>query len=116
MTDIKNAIVQVAMEAMDDKKAENIIALDIHELEGTICDYFVICHASSSIQVGAIADFVERELILKLKEKPLRVQGQQNGLWIAMDYGNVMVHIFLDEMRDFYNLEELWSEAEVITL
>ena len=116
MKEIKNAIVQAAMEAMDDKKAEDILTLDIHNLEGTICDYFVICHANSSVHVGAIADSVEKELILKLKEKPLRVQGQQNGLWIAMDYGNVMVHIFLDEMRGFYRLEELWAEADVITL
>lgn len=110
---IKDKLLNTICNAIVDKKGEDVVILDISDLEGTICDYFVVCTATSTVQCGAIADNVEKETFEKLREKVIRVQGQENALWIAMDYGNVIVHIFLDELRDYYNIEELWADAKI---
>ena len=97
--------------AIQDKKGHNIISLDLSSLEGTICDAFVICNADSTTQVDAIADGIVEELEEKLGEKPRRVEGKTNAAWIAVDYVDVMVHIFLTPLRDYYRLEQLWADA-----
>lgn len=104
-------LLDTIVKAIDDKKGDQITILDLRDLEGVITDYFVVCSATSTTQVSAIAGGIEDEVILACNEKPIRIQGTQNALWVAMDYGNVMIHIFLDEMRDFYRLEELWADA-----
>lgn len=111
MNDNTAQLTAAIVRAMQDKKAANIISLDLSSLDGSICDAFVICNAESTIQVGAIAGGVEEKTTTELHDKPWRVQGLDNSLWVAMDYGNVMVHIFQTEMRDFYRLEELWADA-----
>ncbi|MFI3295866.1 MAG: ribosome silencing factor [Rikenellaceae bacterium] len=110
---MSNNLPEVICKALDDKKGENIQVIDLREVEGAICDYFVVTNADSSVQVGALADNVEKECFEKLREKVIRVQGLENSLWVAMDYGEVMVHIFQSEMRDYYRLEELWSDAPI---
>ena len=97
--------------AIQDKKGHNIVSLDLTELEGTICDAFVICNADSTTQVAAIADGIVEELEEKLGEKPRRVEGKTNAAWIAIDYVDVMVHIFLTPLREYYRLEQLWADA-----
>ena len=97
--------------AIQDKKGHNIVSLDLTELEGTICDAFVICNADSTTQVDAIADGIVEELEEKLGEKPRRVEGKTNAAWIAIDYVDVMVHIFLTPLREYYRLEQLWADA-----
>lgn len=97
--------------AIQDKKGHNIVSLDLTELEGTICDAFVICNADSTTQVDAIADGIVEELEEKLGEKPRRVEGKTNAAWIAIDYVDVMVHVFLTPLREYYRLEELWADA-----
>lgn len=97
--------------AIQDKKGHNIVSLDLTELEGTICDAFVICNADSTTQVDAIADGIVEELEEKLGEKPRRVEGKTNAVWIAIDYVDVMVHIFLTPLREYYRLEQLWADA-----
>ncbi|MBR2424181.1 MAG: ribosome silencing factor [Tidjanibacter sp.] len=99
--------------AIQDKKGHNIVSLDLTELEGTICDAFVICNADSTTQVDAIADGIVEELEEKLGEKPRRVEGKTNAAWIAIDYVDVMVHIFLTPLREYYRLEQLWADAPV---
>ena len=97
-------------DAMYDKKANNVISIDLRDVEGAITDYFVICDASNTTQVGAVADNV----IEKMKEeghKLYRSQGSENNFWIIQDYGNIVVHIFMKEYRDFYRLEALWADA-----
>ena len=106
-------LLETIVEAIDDKKGQNIISLDLRELDGAITDHFVIATAGSTTQVGAIADGVEEAVEKKLKQRVLRVEGKQNGLWVVMDYGEVMVHIFLAEMREFYALEDLWADADL---
>ncbi len=104
-------LLETIVEAIDDKRGKDIISMDLSLLDGTICDTFVVCSASSTTQVAAIADGVEEEVEKKLGRKVIRVEGKQVGEWVVMDYGEIMVHIFLSEKRDFYNLEALWADA-----
>ncbi len=92
-----------------DKKAKSILLLDMEGLS-SVTDYFVICSASNSILVQAIADNVEDKMA-ELGIFPAHKEGYAGGRWILLDYGDVVTHIFLDEERDFYNLEQLWADA-----
>lgn len=97
-------------DAILDKKGQNVVSLDLRSIDGAIADYFVICDGSNTTQVGAIAD----KIIEKMEEeghKLLRSQGEGNNFWIIQDYGNILIHIFLKEYRDFYRLEDLWSDV-----
>lgn len=107
MTSLEQArkIVQV----MDSKKAKDIRLIKIEGIS-SLGDYFVVASASNTTQVKAIADEVEDEMT-KLGLEPNRVEGRQSAQWILMDYYDVMVHVFLDKARSFYNLERLWSDA-----
>lgn len=92
-----------------DKKAENIRILDLSATSG-LTDYFVICSGMSDRQVQTIADNVESEL-KKKGSRPLASEGTAEGRWVVMDFGDVVVHVFLDAIRDYYDLESLWSSA-----
>ena len=94
---------------MDSKKAKDIRLIKIEGIS-SLGDYFVVASASNTTQVKAIADEVEDEMT-KLGLEPNRVEGRQSAQWILMDYYDVMVHVFLDEARNFYNLERLWGDA-----
>lgn len=97
-------------DAIIDKKGENVVSLDLRQMDGAITDFFVICDGSNTTQVGAIADNIAE----KMKEEGhtlYRSQGEGNNFWIIQDYGNIVVHIFLKEYRDFYNLEALWADV-----
>lgn len=96
---------------MLEKKAQNVVSLDLRNIESSICDHFVICNADSTTQVAAIADNVLVKMEEKLGLKVLRMQGLENNFWIILDYGDVVVHIFLSEYREFYRLEDLWADA-----
>ncbi|MDO4368006.1 MAG: ribosome silencing factor [Bacteroidales bacterium] len=98
-------------EAMLDKKAKNVCSLDLTKIGTAICDYFVICNADSTTAVSAIADNVEDEMINKCETKVVRKQGQENAFWVILDYGNIVVHIFQTDYREFYRLEDLWADA-----
>ena len=104
-------LINTIVGAIQDKKGKNIVSLDLREVEGAICSCFIICNADSTTQVAAIAAGIEEQMLEKLGEKGWRVEGQQNALWIVMDYGDVMIHIFQTEMREFYKLEQLWADA-----
>ncbi|MFI3270460.1 MAG: ribosome silencing factor [Rikenellaceae bacterium] len=104
-------MVATIVEAMQDKKGKNIVSLDMTGFDGAICSHFVVCHADSTTQVEAISNGIEEMMEEKLGEKLYRVEGRQMGVWVAMDYVDVVVHIFQTELRDFYKLEELWSDA-----
>ena len=97
--------------AIQDKKGKDIVSLDLSGFDGAICSRFVVCHADSTTQVVAIADGVEEAVMEKLGQKAWRVEGRQTGLWVAMDYVDVVVHVFTAELRSFYKLEELWADA-----
>jgi ribosome-associated protein len=96
-----------------EKKGQNVLKIDLRKLETRITDYFIICHAASGTQVSAICDSVEDTVIKEAGEKPLHVEGLDNCFWVLLDYGSIIVHIFLEEYRNFYSLESLWSDATI---
>lgn len=104
-------LIETIVTAIQDKKGKDIVSLNLEGFDGAICSHFIVCNADSTAQVAAIADGIEQEVLEKLGEKVWRIEGQQNSFWIAMDYLDVMVHIFQTELRDFYKLEELWADA-----
>jgi ribosome-associated protein len=106
-----NGLLDTVIEAIKDKKGQNIVSLDMGGMDGAICSHFVICNADSTTQVAAIAAGVEEEVERKLGTRVWRVDGAANALWIAMDYFDVVVHIFQTEIRSYYKLDELWADA-----
>jgi ribosome-associated protein len=96
-----------------EKKGMNVLKIDLRKLENRITDYFVICHATSTTQVSAISDSVEDFVRDRAGEKPIHIEGLDNCYWVLLDYGNVIVHIFLEEYRSFYSLESLWGDAVI---
>ncbi|MBO8136745.1 MAG: ribosome silencing factor [Desulfotomaculum sp.] len=105
-------MVDVIYGAAEEKKARDIVVLDIGDVS-VICDYFVICSGSTNTQVKAIAENVEKKME-ECGHQPKRREGMREGNWILLDYGDVVVHIFREEERHFYNLERLWGDAEVV--
>lgn len=106
-------LVETIIKGIQEKKGSGIVVVDMNGLDGSICKYFVICQGNSPTQVDAITDSVEEFARINSGEKPVRVVGRENAQWIAMDYTDVMVHIFLPDVRDYYNLENLWQDAKV---
>ncbi|MEO8151139.1 MAG: ribosome silencing factor [Bacteroidia bacterium] len=106
-------IVDVIIKAMEDKKAHNIVCMDLRNVESAVTDFFIICHGTSTTQVEAIGNSVEDEVQKVLGERPFHAEGYRNGEWVLIDYFNVVAHIFIDEKRDFYRLEKLWADAEI---
>ena len=102
------------VKVLDDKKARNIKLLHVEE-QTIIADYFVICEGTSNTQIKALAGEVEYKLSLWGKP-PLRMEGYNEGVWVILDFGSVIVHVFNREMRDFYKLEKLWDNGTEIEL
>ena len=113
MLDAADILANVIIEGMQENKAKEIVSLNLKEIETAVCDYFIICHGTSNTHVSAIADSVIHETIKTLKDKPFNREGLENGEWILLDYGNVVVHVFQRETRDFYNIEKLWGDADI---
>lgn len=105
--------VDLYVKAILEKKAADVVVLDVRGLT-SIADIFIICSGLSSRQAAAIADHVERYL-KKRGLKPLSVEGKNEGLWVLLDYGDVIIHIFYETVRKFYDLEGLWSDAKRMT-
>ena len=105
-------IVTIAVKALSDKKARDVKVLKT-EAQTVLADYFVICNGSSSTHIKALVDEVDRQLS-EAGEPPIRREGLRSDIWVLMDFGCVIVHVFTDEARKFYNLERLWSDAELI--
>ena len=97
--------------AVQEKKAENIVSIDLRKIPEAVADFFIICEAGSSTQVKAIADSVEMEVSKTCDELPYKHEGVQALQWVLIDYVNVVVHVMLPESRRFYKLEDLWSDA-----
>jgi len=104
-------ILQAVISAMQDKKAKNIISLDLTKINNSVTNYFVICHAPSKTQVDAIYDNVIKLVREQCETKPFNKEGIENAEWILIDYFDVVVHIFLEDIRSFYHLEDLWADA-----
>lgn len=112
MTKTSNAELDIYVKSALGKKARNPVLLDVHHLT-SIADAFLICHGTSNRQVSGIAEHIQRDLN-KQGIKALSVDGLKEGHWVLMDYGHVVIHIFYESTRSFYNLEGLWSDARRI--
>ena len=105
-------IAAVAAKALEEKKAKDVKVLKTAE-QTVLADYFVICNGSSTPHIKALVDEVDKELS-EAGEPPIRREGLRSDIWVLMDFGSVIVHVFTDEARKFYNLERLWSDSEVV--
>jgi len=99
------------IKAIQEKKGENILSLDLRQIPEAVADFFVICQATSATQIRAIADFVEEKVKKDCGELPYRDEGRHALHWVLIDYINIVVHIMLPETRKFYKLEEMWSDG-----
>lgn len=107
------AIASIAVHGMQEKKGIDIMTMDMRKLRSAFADFFVICHGNSDRQVEALADSVEDEIRKATGERPLHREGGENAGWILLDYINVVVHVFVEEKRRFYGIEELWGDAQI---
>ena len=106
-------LVKTITEGIQEKKGKNIVIADLTAIDDTICSYFVICQGNSPSQVTAIVDSVKEYVHKEINDKPTGIDGLRNAEWVAMDYSDVLVHVFLPETRNFYNLEHLWADAKL---
>lgn len=104
-------IFKTIIHAIQEKKGEAILSLDLRQIPEAVADFFIICQASNPNQLRAIADFVEKDVKEKCLENPYKHEGKQAQQWILIDYVNIVVHVMLPEPRKFYRLEEMWSDA-----
>jgi ribosome-associated protein len=104
-------IFKTIIHAIQEKKGEKIVSLDLRKIPEAVADFFIICQASNNTQLRAIADFIETDVKEKCLETAYKHEGRQGQQWILIDYVNVVVHVMLPEPRKFYQLEEMWSDA-----
>lgn len=105
-------LLKVIINAIQDKKGEHVISLDLRKIPEAVADFFIVCEASSTVQVKAIADWVEVQVKKECGEPPYKHEGHSAAQWILVDYVNVVVHVFLSETRKFYKLEEMWGDGD----
>jgi ribosome-associated protein len=112
MTETETLVAKI-IEGLQEKKGKKIVTLDLSEIPGSICQYFVICEGRTPTQVSSLSDSVWDVVADQLHEKPLGAVGMREAQWVAMDYGTVILHIFLPDLRGYYNLENLWADAKM---
>jgi ribosome-associated protein len=106
-----NKLVDAVVQGIHEVKGKDVVHLDLRDVPNTVCDHFIICHGDSETQVGAIAGSIEKLVGERIGEKPWHTEGLDTRGWVLIDYVNVVVHIFHKSKRDYYGLEELWSDA-----
>jgi ribosome-associated protein len=104
---------ELIMEAIQEKKGHQIVSIDLSEVENSICECFIICHGESNTQVSAIVDSIEKKLKEESGIRAHHVEGLKNSQWVLMDFFDILVHVFQEEYRSFYRLEELWADGKV---
>lgn len=109
----KIEIKDFVIEGIREKKGHQMVIIDLSKISNSICDYFIICHGNSRTQVEAIAQSVEEVVRKNAVIRPWHKEGWQNAEWILLDYVDVVVHVFNEKTRSFYNLEGLWADAPV---
>ena len=112
MDETKKLIEQIN-EGIQDKKGKKIVIADLTQIDDTICNYFIICQGNSPSQLTAIVESVKDFAREGANAKPYAVDGLRNAQWVAMDYAEVLVHVFLPEVRNYYNLENLWADSKL---
>ena len=105
-------LVEEIILGIENVKGEEIHKLDLRELDNTPCDFFIICYGNSNTQVSAIVNSITKTVSKTIKEKPFHTEGLENAKWVLIDYVNVVVHVFQKQIREYYNIEELWGDAK----
>jgi ribosome-associated protein len=105
---------EVIVKGMQEKKATDIVVIDLRNISNAVADFFVICSGNSDKQLDAISDSIDETVFKSLKENPWHVEGKNNKEWMLLDYSDVVAHIFRKDLRKFYALEKLWGDAEII--
>lgn len=111
--DHSEKISQLVVKGMQEKKASNIVVMDLRKVRNAVADFFVICSGNSDRQLDAIADSIDEEVYKGAKENPWHTEGKNNKEWMLLDYSNVVAHIFNKDKRSFYGLDKLWGDAEI---
>ena len=104
------------VKGMQEKKAVDILVMDLRNVKNAVADFFVVCSGNSDKQLDAIADSVDEEVYKSVKENPWHVEGKNNKEWVLLDYFDVVAHIFKKDKREFFALEKLWGDAEMIEI
>lgn len=115
-TNISDSLSEIVIKGIQEKKGKNIVSMNLKNIQNAVTDYFIVCHGTSSTQVTAIADSIESEVRKVAGIKPWHKEGFQNAEWILIDYADVVVHVFQEKIRNFYQIESLWADAEVIKI
>lgn len=111
VTAFEGNLEELIIQALLEKKGENIVCIDLKSMHHVLFDYFIICSGNSKPHVETLSEFVLETTKRQANVKPMYVEGRQNGEWILLDYFNIIVHIFQPEPRSYYNIEQLWSDA-----
>ena len=109
----KQLLVDKIVEAIQDTKGEDIQIFDLSGIEKSVAETFVICSGNSNTQVSAIAGNIEKKVRNDIRERPWHVEGTENAMWVLVDYVSVVVHVFQKQIRDYYDIEELWGDAKI---
>ena len=108
----EDALISNIVLGIDNVKGIDVSLLDLRDIENTVCSYFVVCTGSSNTHVNAIVTAIKKTVSKELMEKPFHTEGNDNAEWVLIDYVNVVVHVFQKQIRDYYNIEELWGDAK----
>ena len=107
---------EVIVRGMQEKKATDIVVLDLRKLKNAAADYFIVCSGSSDKQLDAITESIDVEVFKTFKENPHSIEGKKNKEWMLLDYFDVVAHVFRKDRRQYYSLEKLWGDADIIEI
>jgi len=111
-----DTLLTLIIKGIEDVKGQQIDILDLRGIETAVCDYFVVCNGTSNTQVAAIVNSVQKVVSREIKDKPWHVEGMENAEWVLMDYVSVVVHVFQEHIRQYYNIEGLWGVAVITSI
>ena len=110
--DATNILLENIINAIQDVKGKEIVSLDLRKIDSAICKYFVICTGTSNTHVNSIESNIKKTISRDLGEKPFHIEGNNIGEWVLMDYSDIIVHVFQEKTRAFYNIEDFWGDAK----
>ena len=108
----EDSLISNIVYGIENVKGLDVSILDLRDIENTVCRYFVVCTGSSNTHVSAIVSAIKKTVSKEFKEKPFQTEGNENAEWVLIDYINVVVHVFQKQIREYYNIEELWGDAK----
>ena len=106
-------LIALILHGIEEVKGLDINLLDLREIENTVCDYFIICNGTSNTHVNAIVNSIQKSVSKETTDKPWHIEGRENAEWVLLDYVNVVVHVFQQQVREFYDIEGLWGDAKM---